>query len=492
VSAEHLAQAGAVLAATGLGGATLLRPPLARLAGLALWALGLGLFLPLLGPSGESRRLVIGGILAAGLAVGLAALFRRYPWAFALLTLAAAPARIPISVGHTSANLLVPLYAIIAGGVIAVAWSLMRDPPRARELGPVGLPVALFVGWTALSLTWTSDVREGAITLFFFILPFGALALALARLPWRPRAVVALFGLLAGMALLFAGIGVWQWVTRDVFWNPKVIVANAYAPFYRVNSVFWDPSIYGRFLVLAILASLALIVFRAVRSSAAEVALGALIVALGVGLLFSFSQSSFVSLGVGVALVASLAWRWRAAMAVAVVAAVMIPVGVAAPQFQHVRDTLVGSSATGLNRATSSRFKLVSNGLRIGADHPLAGVGIGGFKQAYAERVHLKGRKAPPRAASHNTPVTVLAETGVVGFALFLWLLAAALVAFRGNSDVSRLPQRTAVIAGLCFAAVFVHSLFYNAFFEDPLMWGLLALAVLAARARPAPLVAEH
>ena len=35
-----------------------------------------------------------------------------------------------------------------------------------------------------------------------------------------------------------------------------MIVGNAYAPFYRVNSVFYDPSVYGRFLVVAILAAL--------------------------------------------------------------------------------------------------------------------------------------------------------------------------------------------------------------------------------------------
>jgi hypothetical protein len=44
----------------------------------------------------------------------------------------------------------------------------------------------------------------------------------------------------------------------EVFWNPKLRVDNAYAPFFRVNSVFWDPSIYGRYLVVAILATLAL------------------------------------------------------------------------------------------------------------------------------------------------------------------------------------------------------------------------------------------
>src|SRR5207247_1158657 len=100
------------------------------------------------------------------------------------------------------------------------------------------------------------------------------------------------------------------WLTRDIFWNPKVIVGNAYASFYRVNSLFWDPSIYGRFLVVAILTSLALLIFRATTVPLREAGLGALVVALWIGLLFSFSQSSFVALGVGVVLITALAWRW--------------------------------------------------------------------------------------------------------------------------------------------------------------------------------------
>ena len=64
--------------------------------------------------------------------------------------------------------------------------------------------------------------------------------------------------------LVFAAIGVEQYLTRNIYWNPKVKVDNAYAPvgwFFRVNSVFYDPSIYGRFLVVAILASLVLVLF---------------------------------------------------------------------------------------------------------------------------------------------------------------------------------------------------------------------------------------
>ena len=58
---------------------------------------------------------------------------------------------------------------------------------------------------------------------------------------------------LVAAALAYALVGAYQWGTRDVFWNPGVIVSNTYAPFFRVNSLFWDPSIYGRFLVVAAL-----------------------------------------------------------------------------------------------------------------------------------------------------------------------------------------------------------------------------------------------
>jgi hypothetical protein len=71
--------------------------------------------------------------------------------------------------------------------------------------------------------------------------------------------------------------------------------------------------------------------------------------------------------------------------------------------------------------------------------------------------------------------VTVAAENGIVGLALFAWLVGALLVlAFR------RRRRAVPLIAGLGIAAVFCHSLFYNAFFEDPMTWALFGLVALA------------
>ncbi|MDQ3823542.1 MAG: O-antigen ligase family protein, partial [Actinomycetota bacterium] len=152
----------------------------------------------------------------------------------------------------------------------------------------------------------------------------------------------------------------------------------------------------------------------------------------------------------------------------------LLSVGFSAPP---VRDAILADVETGLNKATSGRAGLVTNGARIALDHPVAGVGLGGFRRAYAERTGLRGEE-PKRAASHNTPVTVAAELGVPGLALFVWLVAGAIVLPLRRASRS-FAGRTSLIVAVALAAIAVHSLFYDAFFEDPMTWGLLGLAAL-------------
>jgi hypothetical protein len=268
-------------------------------------------------------------------------------------------------------------------------------------------------------------------------------------------------------------IGIVQYETRNIFWNPKVRVDNAYAPsgwFYRVNSVFFDPSIYGRFLVVAILASMVVVLRR--RSDALwRVAAALVVVVTWAGLLPSFSQSSFVALMAALVVVGIVAWRRAGLLLVAAGLVALAIAVVVSPAVRH---------RASLSHVTSGRSTLVTKGVRVAAHHPVVGVGVGGFKRAYADLAHLKG-KEPKAAASHTTPVTVAAETGVPGLLLFMWLVAAVLrVAFRRLSGDVDGAARLAF--GLALVAILVHCVFYNALFEDPTFWGLLALTVVAAR----------
>jgi putative inorganic carbon (HCO3(-)) transporter len=475
VTAE-LARVAGPVGVAGLGALFLASARTHRLAGLVAWALAALALAVYLAPHGHRAILAAAGVAGIVIAAAGAALLRRWPWLLPLAALACVPARIPVTVGSTDANLLIPLYAVVAAAALALAWQLAQGDAKARELGPVALPLAAFVGWTGLSLAWTQDLRQGAIELLAFFLPFGLLAICLARLDWRRRWVLALVGELVLMALIFAVVGVEQWITRDIFWNPKVLVGNTYAPFFRVNSLFWDPSIYGRFLVIAMLASLVVALWtRSLRI--VLVAAGAIAV-MAIGLLFSFSQSSFVALGVGVLVAAAFAWRRRALLLIGLAAGVFAIAVVGSP---NVRHALVHGGK--LNRVTSGRSSLVSNGLKLAVHHPVIGVGVGGFKHAYAKQQHLR-TKEPKAAASHDTPITVAAETGAPGLALLVWLfVTGVLVAFRRVAG--DLGGQAALAFGLILTAIGVHSLFYNAFFEDPMVWGALGLAAAAPLAVP-------
>jgi O-antigen ligase len=129
---------------------------------------------------------------------------------------------------------------------------------------------------------------------------------------------------------------------------------------------------------------------------------------------------------------------------------------------------------------TSGRSRLVTVTLDAFKERPIAGVGVGGQPRASSE---LAGKGSPSRNASHTTPLTVLAELGVIGFGLYAWTLGAAGWAL---VLVTRCDRALGIGLSAILLALFVHSLLYAGFFEDPLTWGVLGVAAAVLAAAPA------
>ena len=408
-------------------------------------------------------------LVAAGLAVCAGAIpLVRYPEITPVVLLAAAPFRVPVELGEEEAFLLLPLYAVLASAVLALAVRMLRgEHPQATPF-LLALPVAAFVTFASISFLWTWDERAGGIALAFFVFPFvgGLAVVARAPLaPWLPRALMLT---LVALGAVFAGIGIWQAHTRTLFFSPSLEVANAYTTFFRVTSLFKDPSLYGRYLVIPIVVLLVVLLVRRARPVEWIVATAA-IVFLFAGLFFSYSQSSFVALFVVVGAVAFLAGdrRFRVALAVCAVSATLVAGAFAATAIEGRSARDVTSGRSRLVDITFDAFKL----------RPATGVGIGGQPAASAEAT---GRRSPRRNASHTTPLTVLAELGVVGLVLYAWMLAAVAWAL---IRVSRAERTFAIALGAVLLVLFVHSLLYAGFFEDPVTWGAIGLvAALLAR----------
>jgi len=473
-----------VAALVGALGAVLVLVPRGRLlpiAGFALLGLGTGgLAWSLVGSEdvdllfGDARGIALVAVGAVAAILGGAG-FARYPAIVPVALLAAAPFRIPVELGSEEAFLLLPLYVVLTAVVLAVAYRLAVGRIAVAPPLLLALPIAAFVTFTSISYLWTWDERQGAITLAFFVFPFTAGLGTVARTPlaaWLPRALLVT---LAGLGAVFAAIGIWQAHTRTLFFARDLEVANAYTTFFRVTSLFKDPSMYGRYLVVPIVLLLVVVLVRRGRT-VDWVAATAVVAFLFWGLYYSYSQSSFVALFVVAFAIAVVGVDRRTRIVLVSCAAVAMLAAAA------VAGAAVGQRSA--KDVTSGRSRLVSATLDVVKERPLAGVGVGGQPKASAE---LGGRGKPSRNASHTTPLTVLAELGAIGFILYAWLLAAAGWAFY---LVARRERTLGIALGAVFLALFVHSLVYAGFFEDPLTWGALGLAAAVLGSSPEPALA--
>jgi O-antigen ligase len=479
---EHpdLAQIAAVVAAAGAVVLLAGRGRVAVLGGLAILALAeAGLAISISGtervedlasPAGGAAAVLGLGALGAAAAVGV----RKPAWV-PLAVLATAPLRPPIafeSGGGFPLSIaedgqlgrLLPLYFVLGAAALALAWRVLRGHSGSARALPrvVALPAAGFLAFACLSLIWADRLDTGADLLVFFTVPFALLMGVVARAPfpdWSPRALLTIG---VALASIFAAIGLYQAATRELFFfAPNLAVSNANSDYFRVTSLFGDPSLYGRHLVLGL--GLVLVVLALNRIDR-RVGIG-LLVLMWAGLFVSYSQSSMVALVTVTLAIAAATGGRQARLFVGVGLAVVCLIGVGYLAAIELR----GDS---LRRETSDRTRRVEDTARVVKDAPVVGVGIGG--QPTASR-RLSGRDRPtPNFVSHTTPVTVAAELGLIGLALYLWLLVGGARAIVG---VGRLEPALGLGLGASLLALFVHALFYSGFLEDPLTWVVLAVA---------------
>jgi len=437
---------------------------------------------PLTGPREHPALLTVGALMALAVLVLISWLFRHHRLAVPLLAVAALPFRIPVDLGGDTANLLIPLYLVIAAATIAALWTAIderAETVRGLSSRPLDFVLGAAVIVFAAQAIYSDDITAAARTVAFFLAPFAALYAALGQIEWSREALLKCLIVVGVEAVLFAATGIVQAAIGEIFWNPALIASNDFHLYFRANSLFWDPNIYGRYLALAILLVASSLTW--VEERRRSLSLSLLRAFVWTGLLFAWSQSSFISLVVGLLVLVALRYRLRWALIAAPIAVVAI---LAAVVFGASSSDSRGTAAA----ATSGRTSLVSGGLGLAADRPLAGWGSGSFSRAFAER---EGLDPDQTSISHNEIVTIAAEQGLAGLIVYgLVLLTAVWTLFGGLRTVAPglggslpaaagratiLQTRIALAAGFCL--LFAHTMGYAGFLTDPLTWAVLAVA---------------
>jgi O-antigen ligase len=419
------------------------------------------------------------------LAVGAgAAVFRRFPWTFPASLFAALPLRVPVQLGGHTAHLLVPLYLVIAAGLLCLAYEALAD---GRGSGADGRPRAAassFADWPAaiwllrilaatlvlyaIQSAYTADVSNAIENACFFLVPFAVMLLLLTQVRWTRQVLGGVLIAVSGMGLLFAAVAFGEYAARDLILSRgNLLQSNQLHLYFRVNSLFYDPNVFGRYLALSLVALGAYLAW----SRGTRVPLLAAIVSgilLG-ALALSYSITSFVALVAGLLVVAALRWSLRWALAGG--AAILICGGI----FLLVSGTGHTDFGSGesLNAASSGRVNLVKGGITLARDRPVWGWGSGSFGAAFTRHIH-RGKTTE----SHSEPITVAAEQGGIGLVVYVALVVLALIVLFSGASGSVASAATAA----CFVAMVVHSLGYAGFTIDPATWALLGVGLAVRR----------
>jgi O-antigen ligase len=300
----------------------------------------------------------------------------------------------------------------------------------------------------------------------FFSAPFALLFLILLEVTWTRALAAWCLGVVAAVALVLVGVGFVEYETRTLLLNPKVIDTNAFSDYFRVNSLFFDPNIYGRFLALVMLALTAALLWT--RERRASIACVVTLAVLWGGLVLTFSQSSFAALLTGLAILAALRWSVKGTVAVVALAAVL---GAGIVVFGQSALHLDLKNSRSLNRATAGRVDLIQGGWNLFTARPAAGWGSGSFRVTY--RREQRGSRQRAVTASHTYPITVAAEQGLPGLLAYAALLVAAAALLLRHAREG--PLRAYLLAA--FGALVLHTLVYASFLEDPATWAVLGIA---------------
>ena len=253
--------------------------------------------------------------------------------------------------------------------------------------------LAIFIGWTALSLTWAERVGVAgtpllryALNLVLFLIVYTAVR--------TPRALTWTFGAYVLGSALAAGYGVL---------NPPQNVA--YYDVTRVSGTIGDPNelaavlVGGTVLAAALAAALK-------RSPIVRLAAAGAAALCAAGIFLSLSRGGLVALGFALVAAVFVAGRWRAqALVLALVVA-----GGAFVYFGFYASSDAGSRVTSFGGGGSGRTDIWTVGWRMVKAHPVGGVGVGNYQTSSIHTSWSPARSSatssswtPPRSRTTRT-----------------------------------------------------------------------------------------
>jgi len=333
----------------------------------------------------------------------------------------------------------------VAGPIILTGWllSLVMQRKPVFRADAFTIVMFAFLGWLGLSFFYAIDSGE-ALTRFLTFL----------------QLVVA--------TLMFTSVVDSAPKMRGVFWSIVIwtsIAAIAGLGMYYLQLSRTVSGFRGDRNAFAVYANIALVctyILYQISKGHARALLLCLLPVLLFGEALTFSRAGVLAMMCALVLIwYRIAQARRVGVLIATVGILVAVVMVLPDTFWNRVSTIV-PSVEEKRETFGTRINLWEIALEMVRDRPLTGVGIGNFAPASVRYAH--GELLVTRLAAHNAYLSVAAETGIVGFVLFLllhWLAWRSILRAIRAGALSQSPQlrMIAVAAEGCLLAIMVAGL---------------------------------
>jgi O-antigen ligase len=368
--------------------------------------------------------------------------------------------------------------------VVAASYIYLMVARRRTPSVPRHLSVALLALFIVASLaSWAATHAQYSRNSLLDVALYPVVGLLIFNLPLSERdhrrAWIAF--LISGLGV--SAVGLVLYLANVHIWTPNPAVTN------RLNITFADPNITARFLTLT--ACVGILMFAARKAPhwlAIAAATGCAVV-----LPMTWSRSGLALFVLSAILTVVFAFDRRRALAMGAVALLAFALSTAINPDTRARagaaaSTLVtavtggpvdSASAIPGNEDVSladNRVYLVRAGWTMFVEHPITGVGLGGFQHAMLTTYRDFLPPGYTDSVSHTSFVTILAEQGLIGSLLFTLFLVAlaweALSALRRGDPWAFWSSLPAFLV----IPIFMYSQFEARFLQEPYLWLTLGM----------------
>lgn len=324
-------------------------------------------------------------------------------------------------------------FHLFGGGLIlfTLAHMLYRRDTSFPRL-PVVFPLFFFITSLGLSSLYSPSTLEGLVLAVRIFLLSVLLLIMVVLIRSSKMAGWAVFWLLA-LGIAMSIVGIVQTATERVYFLPAEFVNLVGATTPRATGLYHNPNEYATFLMVCIILASALLLGAQKGRVWLRVVLGFVILVLMAGLIVSFSRSNWLATLVGVGLITALSRRVK--LMLWVLTAGLAILGIIALLSSNIAELVVSRFesifkifrpkeffGSDVYVSSSVRVLLVVASWHMFLDHPF-GIGTRGFPKVFEQYKPPNFPIWVPVRENHTLQARILAEQGIIGFIVYIWLL---------------------------------------------------------------------